>query len=253
MSFTLLIQPVDLNQHVSLPKPWEQLGEFGFRPGGEHEDIFLRAKGFYLQCERKGCLEEGQAWLEYAGEGYLNPFNPAKFRIAEDPDADFKRRAITALTELSSDFGRRVPSTVWDTIAFLATRPNPRQYKTILASQEYLPFPYWVADTVLHGLGEVYGFKDHVNTVLFRHTGTVLEHNCDCGCDMHSPNDGGVIEAPLPKDRWRVATAALCSHLCGQSVLITFLKLPFEMGLSPEAAEVMALGAAEGYGFGVPA
>ncbi len=244
MSFTLSIQPVNLETPVRLPQPWPELETSGFCLGGEHADIYLRAKGFYLQCQRKGCLAEAIAWLEYAGAGYRDPFNPAEFTITSgDPDSSFKRNALAALAELSNEFGRRVPSTVWRTLAFLTTRPDPKKYSTILASQDYLPFPYWVADTVFHGLGEVYGLKDHVNTTLFRLTGTVLEHNCDCGCDCHPPGDNGEFNAPLAPSRWKLATAALFSHLCGQSVLITFLKLPFEMGLSPEAAEVMALGA----------
>ena len=239
--FEMTINPVDLSQKVVLPQPWEQLEKLGFKMGGVNEDIYLRAKGFYLQCARKGCLEEACAWLEYAGEGSLNPFVGSEIAVTnDDPDADFKRRALQALGELATQFGRRIPSTVWRTLAFLATRPNPKQYKTILASRSHLPFDYWVADTVLHGLGEVYGLKDHINSMLFQHTGMILEHNCDCGCDMHPPEGDGVINASLPASRWQLATAALFSHLCGQSVLITFLKLPFEMGLSPEAAEAMA-------------
>ncbi len=245
MTFNLTIEPVDTNRPVALPAPWQDLEALGFCEGGEHEDIWLRAKGFALKCEREGCSDVGSAWLETAGRGFLQPFVKSEIAIdADDPHADIKHRALNALDELSNEFGRRVPSTVWNTLAFLSTRPDPTTEQTIIGAKEGLRDPYWVADTVLHALPIVYGLNFHVNSKFFEHTGAVLEHNCDCASSINVPAEARAMHCPLPKERWKFATAARFSHLCGQFILIVKFKMPFEMGLSPEAAEVMALQAA---------
>lgn len=149
--FELKIEPVDLNQPVNLPTPWPELEARGF-----HGDLLLRAKGFELQARRLGFAEPATEFLARIGEGFLAPFRASEIVIANnDKDHELKQKALVALQQLSDEFGDRVSSIVWKTLAFLATRPDPLQHATILESKEYLPFPWWVADTCLHGLGKV--------------------------------------------------------------------------------------------------
>jgi hypothetical protein len=234
--FQVAISPVDLSQPVRLPDPWPAL-----EAGGFHDDLLVRARGFLLQAERLGFEAPAREFLRRAGEGFQTPFRASEVRISpNDPDRVLKERSLAALQSLADEFGDRVSSIVWRTFAFLATRPNPTRHTTILASKEHLPHPWWVADTVLHATGKVYGFMLNLHSRMSAATGMVFEHNCDCSCDIHAGDDYAV-HAPLPSERRRVATAALFSHLLGESLLIMALKMPFEMGLSPEAAEVMAL------------
>ena len=237
--FKLEINPVDLSKEVCLPEPWPVLEENKF-----HEDLIKRAKGFYIQATSLGYKEEASEFLRFIGGGFIKPFNSEEIQIpANDPDRDMKIKALAVLQSLSNEFGDRVSSIVWKTYAFLATRPNPTGYATILESKDYLPFPWYIADTVLHGTGKVYGFMLHVHSKVFRETGLVFEHNCDCGCDVHGgDNDEDFsVHAPLKAERKGLATAALFSHLVSESLLIMALKMPFNMGVSPEAAEVMNL------------
>ena len=236
MAFQMTVSPVNLSEQVTLPNPWPTLEQSGF-----HQDLLDRAKGFMLQAKRLGFEEQAMDFLGRLGEGFMTPFKANSIIIADnDPDREFKVKALVALQELSDEFGDRVSSIVWQTFAFLATRPNPTGYATILSSKDHLPFPWWVADSVLHGVGKVYGFMLHIHTKMVQQSGVVFEHNCDCGCDVHGGGKGFDVSAPLRTGRHTLATAALMSHLMGECLLITGLGMPFEMGLSPEAAEAMA-------------
>ncbi len=238
--FRMIVNPVNLAQEVHLPEPWPALEARGF-----HSDLMLRAKGFMLQSERLGFGEPAREFLRRIGDGFAEPFRASDVLVADDADRELKRKALAVLEEMADEYGDRVSSIVWKTYAFLVARPNPTGYATILASQAYLPFPWWVADTVLHGTGKVYGFMLDLHTRMFQATGLVFEHNCDCGCDVHGGDSGGCgefkVNAPIRPERKPLATAALFSHLLGESLLIMALKMPFEMGLSPEAAEAMAI------------
>jgi len=227
---------VDLSQEVTLPDPWMTLLSRGFHP-----DLALRAKAFLLHSRVKNFEEEAWEFLDRLGEGFLNPFRSSDIEIAlDDPDREYKMQALAALQELSDEFGDRISAIVWQTYPFLATRPSPGKYATILSAKPYLPFPWWLADTVLHGMGKVYGLMMHIQSHMFLRTGRIFEHNCDCGCDVHGGGSDFIVQASLLRSRYDMATAALFSHLCGDSALIMFLEMPFAMGLSPEAAQVMA-------------
>lgn len=238
----VVISPVDLTQKVDLPAPWPQLIKQGF-----HADLIERAKGFKLQADRLGFEEIANEYLGIVGESFQKPFDPARFSIGlDDADRELKQNILKGLSKLSQEFGDRVPTIVWDTLAFLGTRPNPTGYATILASAPYLQEVglHWaVADTVLHGLGKVYGLKSHVDSVIFDASGVIFEHNCDCGCAAQPVANTATMRHFLPNEPVRriLATGALLSHLLSEALLIMGLKMPFEMGLSPEAAEVLAL------------
>lgn len=235
--FTLTISPVDPSSPVTLPQPWPALETNDF-----HADILLRVKGFMLTAQRLNFGEAAEEFLKYLGQGFLTRFDAGRFPIKpSDPDAALKRKALDALTELAQEFDGRISTIVWETLAYLATRPNPQGYESILNSQEHLPFPWYIADTVLHAIGKVFGLKHHIDTVFYRHTGFAFEHNCDCSCDLHPLDSEGKINSPLPTPKHLMATAALNSHLMSESLLIMALHMPFEMGVSPEAAEVMAI------------
>ena len=231
------INPVNPFIEVTLPEPWPALQRAGF-----HEDIVLRAKGFFLQARRLGFENQATEFLMWIGEGFLKPFSKDDFAPdPNDPDRALKINVLQSLERLSNEFGDRVSSVVWRTLAYLGTRPNPEKYASILSQKEHLPFAWYLADTVLHGLGKVYGLKLHIDSRIFQYAQVALEHNCDCGCDIHGLDSDGKIASFLKPERVQLATAALFSHLCGESLLIMGLKMPFEMGVSPEAHEVMSL------------
>lgn len=232
----LHINPVDLSQPVTLPDPWQELERSGFHP-----DLMERAKAFMLKARRDKFAACAKEFLEIIGHGFRVPFASGRFRPAMgDPDYRLKTDILEALDELSSEFGNRVSSLVWDTFAFLGTRPNPRQHATILSQADILPHPYWAADTVLHGAAKVYSFMFHMQSRVCEKAGIVFNHNCDCGCDVREPGTG-VVQCFMKPGEFPEATAALLSHLLCESKLIMKDKLPFELGLSPEAAEVMAI------------
>lgn len=233
----LTINPVNADQYVALPDPWAQLAKRGF-----HEDLLARARGFMLAAERLGFHEIASESLALLGHGFEEPFSAEPFLPTEnDPDRAFKRNHLTALSALSEEFGDRVSSVVWETFAFLGTRPDPMKEATILSVKQYLTIPWWFADTVLHAAGKVYGLKLHIDSRIFAGTGMVLEHNCDCSHSARAPQRDGQVSCLIAPHKFKEATAALMSHLLSESLLIGALKMPFDMGLSPEAAEAMSL------------
>lgn len=233
--FAMAIRPVDLNTEVSLPVEIETLGL--------DEDLLLRAKGFWLQAERLGLQAVAAEFLKYLGLGYAHKFDRSKFEPKPgDLYFEQKKQVLDALEELSVQFDGRISSIVWETYAYLGTRPDPTKDQSILAEKDHLPLPYYIVDTVLHAVGKVYGLKMHIDSTVFQRSGMIFEHNCDCSCSFKSPHSGG-LGVFLDNSRHKEATAALFSHLVSESLLLMGLKMPFEMGLSPEAAEAMAISA----------
>ena len=63
-----------------------------------------------------------------------------------------------------------------------------------------MPYHYALVDSALHATGLVYTFLMHVNSVMFRHTGRVLVHNCDCKCSLVNLVEmDGSINYTLPR------------------------------------------------------
>jgi hypothetical protein len=232
MSFRFSLSPVDPNTPVALPTPWPTLTSDGFHP-----DLVLRARGFMLAAERMGFPEPAREVLAVLGEGFRTPFSKERFSpAADDADREMKEGVLTAITKLQEEFGDRISSSIWNSLACLGTRPNPREEAMIPDIQEHLPYPYWIVDTVLHAIGKVYRLKHHIDSVIYAHSGLVLDHNCDCSHSFYPADADGGIKCTLPRKNLEVATNALFSHTCCEALLIGALKLPFEMGVSPEAA-----------------
>jgi len=233
----LVLDPIDLSVRKSslLPVSWCSLMTKGF-----HDDLLLRAKSFMAWSEREGFPEAYQI-LDLIGKGFLEPFdaNPFYAEIPEeDPNYRLKIEFVDAIKLLAREFGDRMSSVVWQTLAFMGTREDPLQEVTIVSQADRLTLPWPLADAVLHSLGKVYGLKDHISSRIGEKTNYVLEHNCDCNHAL-KPLNGGEMTIFLTPDRFQEATAALLSHLLSETVLIYFLKLPFDLGVTPETAEAM--------------
>lgn len=237
--FSPVIRPVDASSSITLPDPWPELIRREF-----HVDLLERARGFASRLDQLGgdMKVAGLDMLSGLGRGFLMPFQATEY-ILDSTDIDYELRmnALNALQGMSDYFGDRVSSLVWHTFAFMMVRPEPTERRTIISMQSHLPLPYWVADVVLHATGKVYGFKRHLDSELFLGAGVVTEHNCDCSHSIYPPDMGGMIVDCLPEDRVEEATAALFSHLLCESILLGGLGMPFNMGVSPEAAEAFAL------------
>ncbi len=233
--FSLAIDPVNPYQEVKLPEPWQSLSK------RIDDDLWIRAKGFKLAAVRLGFGDVADEALSVVGRGFAEEFSPQRFAPKlNDPHQDFKKKFLGALQALSKEFGNRVSGAVWETLAALGTRENPHTETSILSVKDRLTLPWWMADAILHAMGKVFGWKLHVDSRLFAATGMVMEHNCDCNHAARMPLNGAV-SCFISPDKFREATAALLSHILSESLLIGGLKMPFEMGVSPEAREAMAM------------
>ncbi len=231
-----IVRPI---QAVTLPPPWAALEESGFHP-----DLLRRARGYMMKMVRDGHEEVAKYILTVLGEGFMYDEKatlPLQFPLsAHDQYLEVKTKALQALEDLRRTFGSRVSRVQWESLACLAVRNDPYEMRSIISIQAELPHHYAVVDCSLHAIGKVFGLMAHVQTQLSQNAGTMLEHNCDCNHSLVSlAHWGHSIKAPLPEDRFVEATNALFSHQLSEFALIAVLKLPFEMGVSSEAEEII--------------
>lgn len=240
----MTLNPLDLDKvrkQVILPKVWQDLEANGF-----HEDLVTRAYAYMAWMERTGDerkIGNARAFLSSLGKGFGEPFDRIPFEpTADDPYIGLKMKALDAITELSHEFGDRVSSVMWDSLAHLGTRSEPEEKRSILKEADILPHHYGIVDTMLHAMGKVYTFSLRVQSVFFAHTGMVLIHNCDCSCSLLNLKkvDGGISFDFGPGER-REATQSLFSHELAESHLILNEKLPFEFTITGDAQALLGV------------
>ena len=241
---TMALRPLDLalaKDSVSLPDSWKQLEDAGFHP-----DLLERAYAHLAWTDRIGnptWIGNARAFLSSLGKGYSAQFDRSSFEPRQDdPYVDLKRRALDALIELATEFGNRVPSVMWNSLAHLACRNEPEEKHSILKEAGALPHHYGIVDTMLHAMGKVYTFALHVQSVFFRHTDMVLVHNCDCNCSLLNlrKSDGGIVFRLNETERFE-ATQSLMSHMCAESHLILNDMLPFEYTITGDAQALLGV------------
>jgi hypothetical protein len=227
-------------QTLTLPFPWNELLAQGF-----HEDLTDRAYAHLAYAKHYGGEENARAVLTALGEGFVRPFERSRFSPhRNDPNGELKTKALDALEELAHFFGNRVSAVVWEAFAHLASRQDPEVEKSIIkeASAGTLPHHYTLIDSALHASGLVYTFILHVNSVMFRHTGRILNHNCDCSCSLINLEAiGGCIDYALPQANVKTATQSVFTHLLAETDKLMERFLPFAYSITPEAREIKEL------------
>lgn len=243
----LMINPVDHEKALSLELPgrWPELRRRGF-----HDDLYLRVAAQHLWGMENRLVISSELldpFLAKLAEGYSERFSKLSFldMIGEDDEyRELKVRTLYAVDELAEQFGDRLPTLLWRTLAFVAVREEPTQDRSIIAEvqKSSLPEHYTYLDACLHALGTVFNLNFHVESVFYKHTGHVLIHNCDCGCSLHSlAKPSGSMCAELPRESVKKATESFLVHLLAQFVMLAGLKLPFELGVGDDAAAALAI------------
>lgn len=236
------LRPLDLaiaRTSVTLPDSWKQLEEAGFHP--DIADRALAHLAWTERTENQTWIGNARAFLASIGKGFATRFDRTGFEPQpNDPYHEMKRKALDAICELADEFGDRVPSVMWNSLAHLATRNEPEEKHSILKEAGTLPHHYGIVDTMLHAMGKVYTFALHVQSVFFRHTGMVLVHNCDCNCSLLNlrKSDGGITFHLNESERFE-ATESLMSHMCAESHLILNDMLPFEYTITGDARALL--------------
>lgn len=242
----MMLRPLDIptvRANTTLPESFRKLEVRGF-----HRDLLDRAYAHLGWVGREGKerhMNNASAFLSVVGKGFLSPFDRLKFE-ADWPDdglADLRRRALDAICELSQEFGDRVSSVVWDSLAHLAVREDPEATRSILKEAHSLPHHFGIVDTMLHAVGKVYTFLLRVQSVFCQHTGMVLIHNCDCNCSLLNLGrvDGRIEFGRMSPAGIIEASQSLFTHMCAESHLILDERLPFEYSITAEAPLVLGL------------
>ncbi len=225
---------------LSLPDPWPLLESQNFHP-----DLVNRAYAHLAYALEHDFENNALAVLVALGAGFASPFDRSRFNPrGGDPNRELKSKALDALEELAEFYGNRVSSVVWESLAHLACRENPEEEKSIIKEQSSgtLPHHYLLVDSALHATGLVFTFQIHVNAVMFRHTGRILNHNCDCSCSLINLEAmDGVIKYAPGTERIQAMTQSVFTHLLAETVKLMECFLPFAYSITPEAREIKAL------------
>lgn len=227
-------------RELQLPEPWSQLIERGF-----HQDLVDRAYAHLMYCKKFGGFENACLVLAVIGDGFFTPFDRAQFEPDHnDPQFELKTNALNAIVEMVDFYGDRISAVVWKSLAHLACRTNPEVEQSIIkeAASGTLPYHYTLVDSALHATGLVYTFLMHVNSIMFRHTGRVLVHNCDCKCSLVNLEMlNGCIEYELPQANITVASQSVLTHLLAETFKLMECFLPFAYSITPEACQIQEL------------
>lgn len=234
------IDLAEAKKHLRLPRHWLELEAMDFHP-----DLVNRAYAHLAYACKNDGENNARAVLANLGEGFHKPFDRSRFEpIESDPNFSLKQKALDAIEELSRFYSNRISAVIWDSLAHLASRPDPEVEKSIIkeAASGKLPFHYALVDSALHATGLVYTFLMHVNSVMFRHTGRVLVHNCDCNCSLvNLETIGGSIDYTLPRANIVAASQSVFTHCLAETWKTMECFLPFAYSISPESREIKAL------------
>lgn len=228
---------------LTLPEPWPMLETNHF-----HEDLANRAYAHLSYSTRYGdgdMQHNARVVLALIGAGFLAPFDRSRFEPkASDPNYDLKIGALNAVDELANFYRDRVSSVFWDSIASLACREDPEAERSIVkeGAEGKLPYHYAVVDAALHAIGLVYTFALHMNSVVFRHTGRILVHNCDCNHSLVNVEAiGGSVNYTMRRENVKNATQSVLTHFLAETIKLTDAFLPFAYSITPEAREIQEL------------
>jgi hypothetical protein len=237
---TKWINLADAKAMLVLPEPWALLESQDF-----HADLTNRAYAHSAYAANNAFADNAYAVLFALGNGFIAPFDRSRFEPRHnDENLELKSSALDALDELAAFYGDRISSVVWESLAHLACREDPEVEKSIIkeAASGTLPHHYMLVDSALHATGLVYTFLLHVNSVMFKHTGRILVHNCDCNCSLvNLETIGGRIEYTPPRQNVVAMTQSVFTHLLAETVKLMECFLPFAYSITPEAYEIKAL------------
>lgn len=232
----LEIPPIEsMIADLSSIKSWKKL----FENGWGHEDLIQRAWSYQAWLARTKndiWINNGKAFLSALAKGFQKPFDSKSFNIdSGDEFYELKINSLNALQETADYFGDRVPSLVWNSFAHLAVREDPEASRSILKEADSLPHHYGIVDSVLHAIPKCYKMMMYIQSVFSKHTGRILDHNCDCSCSLINLTESGVIEFTPAEGTLAEMTQSAFAHLLAESHLLINHKLPFEFTVTQEA------------------
>lgn len=232
-----------MKEDLSLIKSWKNL----FDSGWDEEDLIMRAWAHLkwtereaLNCHQPHWVGNAKAFLSSMAKGFQYPFDREKFQPKSgDMNYDFKMNVLSAIADSSNFYGQRISSVLWDSFAYLGTREDPEVSRSILKEAEELPHHYGIVDTMLHASAKCYKLLLTVQSSMYKRTGMVIDHNCDCDCSLvnllEGVGDMAVVFKIKPEQRFE-ATQSAFTHMLAESHLILNCKLPFEYTVTKESA-----------------
>lgn len=200
------------------------------------EDLQQRILALQQLAQQEGYAHIMPELLTTLEDGFKTPFHVRVPELTRRLTArnKFTQNTLAAFSELSQRFENRVPACVWQSLAFLALRPDPENEVSILDSKtdlhDMFGLSWEITDACLHAVGKTYELLMCIQTIFNRHTGHIIVHGCDCnGCIR--PNEDGVVDADLVKTKERIMSVSqsLMGHILAEYVLIKKLNLPFAL------------------------
>lgn len=223
-----------------LPEPFQIIQ----RNHRELTDIVDISARFYQYSVNNGFENKTYQLLDLIGQSFLDRFTYLEFynNMVNIIDPKQKRAIIdllNALNELSIFFGNRIPSIVWESYAYMAIRENPFIKEKVYNIASQIRLPWLVVDAVWHSVGKVWSLKNHIDSVIFKHSGLILSHSCDCNHVTSQAKEGHIINVIIEKSEIEELTKAFYTHFLAELKLLVIDGLPFMLGLSEGIEETL--------------
>ncbi len=219
-----------------LPTSLQTLVGFGFYP--DHIDSMT---GFLHKMHTLGMCQIGMDIVETVAAGFLKSraFDP--WGTMEDSplnDPKFTRKWRSAVAEIHQIHGDRLPVQFYQVLLWSGIRPQPQTEVKMPEVEHLLPdgMTWQVGDGVEHSLPLCTRLFMDVQTILFKHTGTIMVHGCGCGSCAPTLCADAVISVPM-SDRPGVGleeTESVVRHFMSQLLLLHW-NLPHSIGPSMTA------------------
>jgi hypothetical protein len=223
---------IDGHSH-SLPVSLQQLVDLDFYP-----DHLNSMTGFIDQMHDRGMCKLGMDIVEIVAAGFLKSrqFDPWG-TMADCPDNDpaFTRRWRSAVAEIHEKYQDRLPVQFYQIILFSGVRSRPEIEVKIPEVEHLLPdgMSWQVGDGVEHSLPLCTRLYMDVQTILYRHAGSIMIHGCGCGNCAPTLSTRAIINIPMSDDAGVgiEETESVVRHFMSQLILLHW-NLPHSIGPS---------------------
>lgn len=220
----------------NLPVSLQTLIDLGFYP-----DHINSMSGFVHQMHERGMCKVGMNIVEIVAAGFLKSrdFNPwGTMEDCPENDPEFTHKWRSAVAEIYQIHGDRLPVQFYQVLLWSGIRPQPQAEVKMPEVEHLLPdgMSWQVGDGVEHSLPLCTRLFMGIQTILFKHTGTIMVHGCGCGSCAPTLCADAVINVPM-SDRPGVGleeTESVVRHFMAQLLLLNW-NLPHSIGPSMTA------------------
>lgn len=204
--------------------------------------------GFIHAMHSRGMCELGMSIVETVAKGFVQARTFDAWGTMQDsPENDpvFTQQWRTAVAEIYAKYGNRLPVQFYQVILWSGVRPSPTTEVKMPDVEHLLPdgMTWQVGDGVEHSLPLCTRLYMDIQTILYKHTGTIMVHGCGCGNCAPTLQSNASINMPMSDDpsAGLEETESVVRHFMAQLILLNW-NLPHSIGPSMTAGMIALRG-----------